>query len=651
MPPDPAENRPFWKRHFDLVTAVVGGVFLIAGAITHYLDGPQPFRLGMLAVAYLLCGWGTALDTLHVLRQFKFDIDVLMFAAAIGAASLGHYEEGGLLLLLFALGGAGERLALDKARGAISALSKVLPDTAILIDPSSPQGEREVPANRLGPGDRVRVRPGQRVPCDGRITEGASALDEAALTGESMPVGKTVGDEVFAGSINQDGLITVEALKPAHQTTLAKVIRLVEEAQQSKSPTQQFTDKVEKVYVPFVIVTTLLLIVVPPLLHIEPMRDHDNDWQGWFYQAMAFLTAASPCALAIGTPASVLSGIARAARVGVLIKGGIHLENLGRIRAIAFDKTGTLTLGKHTVTDIMALNSQLDQSGVLALAAGVERGSQHPLARAIVREAEQQNTQAIEPTAIEQHRGLGITGQIHGSTVWVGKPALRNGRHTAHIDDAQQRIDTLESQGKTAMVVGRDDEALGVIALADAVSESASSVVESLHRMGIRRTLMLTGDNPRTAQAVAQHVGIDEAHANLLPQDKLDRIRQIEASGTPLAMVGDGVNDAPALAAATVGIAIGGAGSGTDVALETADIALLGGQITRLPEAVGLSRYSRKIITQNLVIALGTIAVLAPLAALGRTPISAAVFFHEGSTVLVVLNALRILAWSPGRSS
>jgi Cd2+/Zn2+-exporting ATPase len=646
-PPELHEAPSLWKqalRQPDLVTAILGAVFLIAGAAVHALHGPQPLRLALVLTSYVLCGWGTAIDVARVLRQFKFDIDVLMFAAALGAAWLGHVEEGGLLLLLFALGGAGERLAIDRARGAISALSHIMPETALLQEPGG--GERQVSVKDLTPGQRVAVRPGQRVPTDGAIVTGASAIDQSAVTGESVPVDKKPGDEVFAGTINEDGLIIVEVTRPASQTTLAKIQRMVEEAQTTKSPTQQFTDRVEKWYVPFVLGATSALIVVPPLLGIEPMRAHQSDWQGWFYQAMAFLTAASPCALAIGTPAAVLSGIARAARIGVLIKGGAHLENLSAIQIVAFDKTGTLTEGQPAVTDVRVLAPGQDERDVLAVAAAVERGSHHPLAASVVRAANDRQCPTLTAHDIEQRRGLGVVGQVDGQSVWIGRLAL-----APQATDAGQRqsaaslIAELEEQGKTAMAVGRGDAVLGVIAMADRVRESATVAVRQLRALGVRRTIMLTGDNPRTAAAVASAVGVDEVHAQLMPQDKLERVRELERQHGRIAMVGDGVNDAPALAAASVGIAMGGIAGGTDVALETADVALLSGNVSRLPEALALSRFSRRIVKQNLIIALGVIAVLAPAAGLGFAPISVAVFFHEGSTVLVVLNALRVLGW------
>ncbi len=632
---------PIWKlalREPDLLTAAVGGVCLLAGFLVHQADGAPGLRMALLAAAYLACGWHTAIDVVHVLRQLKFDIDVLMFAAALGAAFLGHYEEGALLLLLFALGGAGERLALSRARNAIAALSRLMPQTAIVLEEDA-QTQREVHVASLRLNQRVLVPPGQRVPCDGRILAGDSALDQSPITGESIPVDRTVGDEVYAGSINGQGLLTLCVTRPASETTLAKIVRLVEEAQTTKSPTQQFTDQIEKWYVPAVLVGTVALLVVPPLLNIEPAREHASDWQGWFYQAMAFLTAASPCALAIGTPAAMLSGIARAAQLGVLIKGGIHLETLSRVRAIAFDKTGTLTLGQPRVTDVVPLEARDSASEMLALAASLEAGSRHPLAQAIFSHALSLDLTLEEASHVDQTAGRGVSGRVAGRSVRVGRPDWFDASLANH-DRAVQVAHRLAEQGKTTMLVARDDQILGVIALADELRPEARELVQQLRRVGIRHVALLTGDNARTALAVSQRLGIDACHADLLPQDKLQQIRRLVEEHGRTAMVGDGVNDAPALAAATVGIALAGS---SDAALETADVALLSSNLARLPHAISLSRFTRRIVVENLVIALGVIAVLAPLAALGRAPISAAVLFHEGSTVLVVLNALRIL--------
>ena len=629
--------------------AIIGGLCLLIAGIVYLAGGPNWLRLTLLTVSYISCGWYLVPDTIKAVRQLHLDIDVLMLAAAFGAAWLGHLEEGALLLLLFNLGHAGQRLAMNRARRAIESLTQLAPPTATIIDPTGQH--QDIPVEQLKIDDHVLIRPGQRIPADGRILEGHSAIDQSVMTGESIPVDKTIHDDVLAGTINGEGLLTIRVTKLASQSTLSRIIQLVEDAQTTKSPTQLFTDRVEKIYVPSVLLITLGLIIIPPMLAIEPTRELSL-WSGWFYQAMAFLTAASPCALAIGTPAAVLSGIGRAARAGVLIKGGVHLENLGLIRVIAFDKTGTLTTGRPQITDVISCAPEIDESRLLALAAAIERGSDHPLARTIVAEAGARELPDLTATQIQQQPGIGIRGQVNHRQIYIGRQTtVKPQRSTSPSSPSsptqtENVIASLEAQGKTVMTVSIDGQTVGVIAAADQPRPSAMNAISQLKQLGIRRTIMLTGDNVRTAQAVTQTVGIDETFAQLLPEDKLEKVRDLDQKFGRVAMVGDGVNDAPAMANATTGIAIGGAmGTGSGVALETADVALLANDLTPLPDVIGLSRFTRRVIIQNLAIALGVIAILAPLAALGQTTIYASVMFHEGSTILVVLNALRILAY------
>jgi Cd2+/Zn2+-exporting ATPase len=479
----------------------------------------------------------------------------------------------------------------------------------------------------------VVVHPSERLPADGVVIGGASAVDQSAITGESVPIEKTSGDPLFAGTINGNGTLLMSVERPASESTLARIIALVEAAQASKSPTEALTHRIERRYVPAILVATAALIVLPPVLG-------GGAWGVWFYRAMAFLTAASPCALAIGTPAAVLSGIARAARGGVLIKGGAHLEMLGRVRAIAFDKTGTLTSGHAVVTEVLSLNgAAVDE--IVRYAAAVEKGSAHPLAQAIVADAESRNGFVTRAEDVRQQPGLGITGMVNGKTVAVGQPRL-----LATVQaDVTNRMSELEAQGRTAVLVALDQTPIGIIGISDQPRASARRVVAELRAAGIEKVVVLTGDNAQSAAAIARDVGVQTCYAGLMPADKLARIHELRETYGCVAMVGDGVNDAPALAAADLGIAMGGAG--THVALETADVALMADDLAKLPEAIGLGRFSRRVIVQNLVIALGVIAVLAPCAALGMATLGVAVVFHEGSTVLVVLNALRLLAYRP----
>lgn len=635
---DPTDSRPtrfdrFRQRlaaHHKLLMAGIGTVLLLIAYLTRAFDGPQSLRLICVFAGFVLAGWHTAIDTYRVLRQFSFDIDVLMFAAALGAAALGHYEEGTLLLVLFAFGAAGEELAIDKARKAIDALARLAPDTATVRDDQ--RNDRIVRVDQLKPCDRVVVRPFERFPADGVVETGHSAVDQSPITGESTPIDKSPGDPVFAGAINGANLLLCTVGKPASESTLAKIVRMVQDAQTTKSPTQLFTDKVEKWYVPLVLIATAALIFIPPLAI-------SRSWSESFYRAMAFLTAASPCALAIGTPAAVLSGIARAARIGVLIKGGVHLENLGRVGAVAFDKTGTLTSGKPTVLRVLPLDS-MPESEVLMLAASVDATSAHPAASAIVAEARARQLALAGVEDARQLAGLGAAARIDSREIYVGKltPDVL----------ADPRVATLASDGLMLAQVRVDQKPVGVIALADAPRHNARACIDALRRIGIKRCIMLTGDRADVANAVASQVGIDDVHASLMPEDKVNLVKELQRRCGPIAMIGDGVNDAPALATASVGIAMGGAG--TDVAIETADVALMADDLARLPDAIALARFSRRIIRQNLIIALGVIVVLAPLAALGYTYLGVAVLFHEGSTVVVVLNAMRLLLYNPEQS-
>jgi Cd2+/Zn2+-exporting ATPase len=626
----------YWLKiteHRELSMAIIGALLLIIAWIAAWKAVPA-VRYPAVIACFVIAGWYTAINTFQILRQFQFDIDVLMFAAAFGAASLGHFEEGALLLVLFALGGAGEHYAMERARKAIEALAKLAPETATVRDAEG--RERLLKVEDLKVGDHVVVRPFDRLPADGSVESGTSAIDQSPITGESVPVDKSPGSPVFAGTINGEGLLLVTVTKPATESTLAKIVKMVNEAQTTKSPTQVFTDKVERWYVPAVILATIALIVLPPIFL--------GGWSTWFYRAMAFLTAASPCALAIGTPAAVLSGIARAARIGVLVKGGVHLENLGRVSVVALDKTGTITTGRPAVTDVVALDGA-GEDEVLALAASVESTSTHPLARAIVNEAISRGVKFADAPDAHQVAGQGVRATVNGRRVLAGRPemVIANGDAAA----LNATVDRLIGQGKSIVAISIDDRVAAVIGLRDEPRKNAREALAKLKRVGIRRTIMLTGDKHAVAEAVARDLGVDEVHSDLLPEEKLELVRKLEKQYGLLAMVGDGVNDAPALASATVGIAMGGAG--TDVAIETADVALMSDDLVKLSDAIGLSKFSRKIIKQNLTIALGVIAVLAPLAALGYTYLGVAVLFHEGSTVVVVLNSLRLLVWKPGK--
>jgi Cd2+/Zn2+-exporting ATPase len=570
---------------------------------------------------------------LPALFRGKFDIDLLMIAAAAGAALLGEWAEGAFLLFLFSLGHAGEHYAMDRARNAVGVLGKLMPRTAF-----TKRGDRleEVPVEQLAVDEVVVVKPGERVPVDGVITAGESSIDQSAITGESVPVERKPGDEVFAGTINQDNALDVRMTRLARDNTLARVMQLVAEAQEQKSPTQRFTETFARRFVPAVLIGTLLVIVLLPLVF-------GWTWSASFYRGMLLLVAASPCALAIGTPAAVLAGIAQAARRGVLIKGGVHLENLGHLNTVALDKTGTLTTGRFAVTKVIGIEGTPEDE-VLRVAAAVEEQSSHPLAAAIVKTTRERNITFPTATEIENLAGKGIQAKVEGADVLVG--AMRAFADDPAAAKGQPLADTvakLEADGQTTVIIRRAGKFIGVIALADEPRAMVKEVMQRLRAQGIERLVMLTGDNASVAHRVAEQIGITDVRAELLPGNKLTLIRELQHGHGVIAMIGDGVNDAPALAAASVGVAMGA--GGTAVALETADVVLMGDDLGKLPFAIGLSRASARIIRQNLVIALGVIGLLLIASGFGVIPLSVAVVLHEGSTIVVVLNALRLLAW------
>ena len=631
--PDPA-TRGWYSRNRELAWSLVAGALLAAAWGGARWGGLGPGAAGALyAASYAFGGFDLVRHWIGALRKGRvtFDIDLLMLLAAVGAAALGEWAEGAFLLFLFSLAHALEHYALGRARNAIRALADLAPSTArvwrgeVLVD---------VPVEEVRPSEMVVVRPGDRIPVDGVVGSGHSAVNQAPITGESVPVEKAPGHEVYAGTINGDGSLQVRTTRAAGDRTLDRVIQLVEQAQTQKAPTQRFTERFERLFVPAVLIADLLLIVVPPLLGVW-------DWSLSFYRGMALLVAASPCALALGTPAAVLAGIAQAARRGVLIKGGAHLENLGRLRAMAFDKTGTLTRGRPEVTDVVPMDG-IAADHLLAIAAAVERHSQHPLAAAVVRRAEEQRLTLPAAADVTSLTARGVRSKVEGEVVELGSLRLWQEDGVAIPRPVGQAVAELQAAGRSTIVVRSGTRWLGVLGVADRPRDQVRAVLERLKGLGLRRLVMLTGDNRGVGEAVAREVGVDEVLAELLPEDKVGAIKALLAQHGQVAMVGDGVNDAPALANATVGIAMGGAG--TAVALETADIALMGDDLSRLPFAVRLSRRARSIIRQNLYLSLATIAVLILATTTGVFGIGPAVVVHEGSTLLVIANALRLLA-------
>ncbi len=629
----------------ELIFAILSGVAVTAGWLIG-MQWPGVVPLGFYVAAYVFGGWFTLMEAVGNLQRRRFQIDSLMLVAAVGAAFLGNWGEGALLLFLFSIGHSLEQYAMGRARRAIEALAKLAPETAGVR-----RGEtiETVPVGDLAVGDIVVVKPNERIPSDGVVVAGESSVDQAPITGESAPVDKRAAPDktldfavagadcrVFAGTINGPGALEVRVARKASETTLARVVKMVAEAEAQKSPTQQFTSKFERIFVPSVLVGVGLLMLAWVVI--------DEPFAVSFYRAMAVLVAASPCALAISVPSAVLSGVARAARGGLLVKGGAPLENLGALTAMAFDKTGTLTEGRPRVTDVAPADG-VDERELLAVAVAVERLSDHPLAAAVVRDGGERLKDHPVPVATEVKSltGQGVQATVGGKATVIGKPGLfETGSGPKPSDALWSEIKRLETGGRTVMVVRQGDRFLGAIGVMDTERAVARDVIRRLRQMGIKRLIMLSGDNQSVADAIAAKLDLTEAHGGLMPEDKVELIRKLQAEEGKVAMVGDGVNDAPALANATVGIAMGAAGS--DVALETADVALMSDNLDHLPFAVGLSRQTSAIIKQNLWASLGMVAVLIPATIFGLK-IGAAVIFHEGSTLLVVANALRLLAY------
>jgi Cd2+/Zn2+-exporting ATPase len=627
-------TRSWYARNRELAWSLASGVLLMSGVVASRMGATVVLVVAIYVGAYVFGAFDLVGHALGTLKRGRvaFDIDLLMLLAAIGAALLGEWAEGAFLLFLFSLAHALEHYALGRARASIRALADLAPPTARVQRGDTVES---VPVAAVQIGERVLVSPAERVPVDGRIISGRSAINQAPITGESVPVDKAEGDEVFAGTINGEGALTIETTKASGDRTLDRVIQLVEEAQTQKAPTQVFTERFERVFVPSVLVADALLILVPPLIGVW-------DWSTSFYRGMALLVASSPCALALGTPATVLAGVAQAARRGVLVKGGMHLENLGTINAIALDKTGTLTVGQPEVTDVLPAED-VSADELLRIAAAVEIQSRHPLAAAVVRKGNAAGVPGLAATDVQSVTGRGIRATVEGRKVEIGNPRLFAEAAVSVPPAISEEVASLQKAGRSVMLVRQDDRWLGVIGLADRPREGVREVLDRLRRVGMKRIVMLTGDHLAVGEAIGKEVGVDEVKGELLPEDKVTAIQALVREHGRVAMVGDGVNDAPALAQATVGIAMGAAGTAT--ALETADVALMADDLGRLPFAIGLSRRARAVIRQNLYLSLAVIALLVFATTTGRFGIGPAVFVHEGSTLVVIGNALRLLLY------
>lgn len=613
--------------HGNLLHALVGG------EVTAHHEFPLPAIL-LYAAAVVTGGWFVAPKAWLALRHGRADMNLLMTIAVVGALAIGQWFEAGTVAFLFAFSLLLESWSVGRARRAIRALMNLTPPTARYRCPHD--GDiLEKPVAEVPPGATVLVRPGERIALDGMVTKGRTAVNQAPITGESIPVAKGEGDEVFAGTINEDGAIEFRATKPAADTTLARIVRMVEQAQSRRAPVEQWVERFARYYTPAMIAVAALVAVVPPLF--------GGSWGRWFYEALVMLVIACPCALVISTPVSIVAALAAAARAGVLIKGGAFLEAAARVRVFALDKTGTLTKGQPDVQEVLPLNGHT-QADLLARAAALEAHSEHPLAAAVLRKA---RAEGVEPLLAEDFRALkgrGAEATIAGRRFWLGSHRLL---HEKGVEESATHghAQRMEDAGHSVIAVGSDRHVCGLISVADSVRPKAADLVRELRAAGVRHVAMLTGDNQGTADAVGRAVGVDEVRAELLPEDKMNAVQELERRHGPVAMVGDGVNDAPALATATLGIAM--AAAGTDAAVETADIALMSDDLARLPWLVRHARRSLRIIRQNIVFALSVKAAFMVLALLQLATLWLAIAADMGASLLVILNALRLLRVEP----
>ncbi|MDX1413859.1 MAG: heavy metal translocating P-type ATPase [Candidatus Promineifilaceae bacterium] len=629
-------------ENIEAIFTAITFITMIGGLIAEDAAFAPPYLSTLLyIIAYITGGTFGLKAGMESLRARTIDVDLIMVLAALGAAYVGQPFEGAMLLFLFSLSNVLQKYALGRTRNAIRAMMELRPSQALVK-----RGNQLValPIDRINVSDHIVVKPGERIALDGIVVEGSSTVNQASITGESMPVNKEIGDKIFAGTINQNGFLEIGVTKLAKESTIARLIQMVEEAQSEKAETQRFIDKAEQYYAVGVLVLTGLAILIP-ILFMQESIDQT------LYRAMTIMVAASPCAIVISTPATVLSAIGNGARRGVLFKGGVHVENAATVKVIAFDKTGTLTIGEPKVTDVLSCKIwDGDENTLLALTAAVEHKSEHPLAQAVVNAASARGLEIPEATAFQAITGKGVQATVDGQQILIGNRKSLQALSAANFDEATRFVDQLQEQGKTSVLVSQLDNheeatILGVIAFADILRSDAAEVVSSLKSKGVEHVVMLTGDNEIVAQNIAAEVGVDDVYAELLPEDKVKVVNTVREKYGPVAMVGDGVNDAPALATADIGIAMGAAG--TDVALETADIVLMSDNLQNLPYVIGLSRKTRKTLIVNLGFALLMIILMLAAIFWRDLPLPAAVIGHEGGTVLVSLNGMRMLNYKP----
>lgn len=619
----------FLKRNWTLVISVI--LIAIAFYFRSTAGENDIITKSLFISAIVIGGFSLFTEGIKDLLKLNFSMEVLMTVAIIGASIIGEWAEGSIVVILFAVSEALERFSMDRARQSIRSLMDIAPKEALIRRNNE---EKMINVSDIQIGDIMIIKPGQKIAMDGVVIKGHSAVNQAAITGESVPIEKQIKDEIFAGTLNEEGILEVEVTKHVNDTTIAKIIHLVEEAQGERAPAQAFVDNFAKYYTPSIMAISALIIIIPPLFF-------GGDWNKWLYQGLSLLVVGCPCSLVISTPVSIVSAIGNSAKNGVLVKGGIYLEEIGGLKAIAFDKTGTLTKGTPSVTDFVVSDTN-QENQYLSIISALEILSQHPLASAILKEADRResNYQMIDIMNFKSVTGKGIKGDYQGTTYFVGSPKLFDSELIRQAS-VMKNYEKLQEQGKTVMIFGTAQNILAIIAVADELRKSSSEVIAKLHQLGIEHTIMLTGDNIRTAKSIGEQVGVTDIKGDLMPQDKLDYIKELKEKYGKVAMVGDGVNDAPALASATVGIAMGGAG--TDTALETADVALMGDDLQKLPFIVNLSRKTLKIIKQNITFSLSIKFLALLLIIPGWLSLWVAIVADMGATLLVTLNGLRLM--------
>ena len=628
-------GQSFWQRHQRSILTAASGVFGLAGLLLQ-LTTSVGHSVPLVAIVFYAIGILAGLCMVlpkawRSLTSLRPDMNLLMSIAVVGAVLIGEWFEGATVAFLFSFSLLLESWSIGRARRAIATLMDLSPPTAHL---QYAAGElKDVPPAEVPLGSTVIVRPGEKIPLDGRVLSGLSGVNQAPITGESVPVEKEPGDEVFAGTINGDGLLEVETTKAANDTTLARIIKMVGDAGSKRAPSEKWVEKFAAIYTPAVMIVALLMLVIPPLAL-------GGEWSVWLYRSLVLLVIACPCALVISTPVSVVAALAAAARNGVLIKGGVFIELPAQLKAIAMDKTGTLTQGAPAVVDVVPMNGH-DEHELLMRAGALELNSNHPLARAIVEEAKRRNLELVSADDFETIQGKGASGVINGRPFWLGSHRYleQRGQETPEV---HEQLESMQQAGRTVVVVGNDEHVCGFITLADAIREETHDAIRQLHEAGVEQLVMLTGDNEGTARAIAKEAGIDEVHAELLPEDKVAAVERLVKQYEHVAMIGDGVNDAPALARASLGLAMGAAGS--DAAIETADIALMSDDLSKLPWLIHHSRRTLRIIRQNIAFSLAVKVLFVILTFAGYASLWAAIAADMGASLLVIANGLRLLS-------